>query len=195
MQLENRYPELEYFWKNYTRNQQKAVRRMQRDLLSKMQRTDFAPLTPAQHAALGKAATAQHGAVLDSLLDVVPPRPVPVLTTAQEAWLRGINCEAFSLENAVKLYANRVKPGATGVVVHTYKDGEAYEVEVLREDGNTLSVDTVTATELQEMARMEARDHVGDDALIARMQSTPDFGGGTLVELSAFVHRRRRSKK
>jgi len=36
-------------------------------------------------------------------------RPVPVLSPAQEAWLRGIDCEAFSLENAVKLYANRSK--------------------------------------------------------------------------------------
>jgi hypothetical protein len=34
-------------------------------------------------------------------------RPVPVLTAAQEAWLRGIDCEVFSLENAVKLYSNR----------------------------------------------------------------------------------------
>jgi hypothetical protein len=44
---------------------------------------------------------------------LVPPttarRPVPVLTATQEAWLRGIDCEAFSLEEAVKLYANREK--------------------------------------------------------------------------------------
>jgi hypothetical protein len=91
------------------------------------------------------------------------------------------------------MYANRVKPGATGVVVHTYEDGVAYEVEVLREDGNTVSVDTVTATELQEMAWLEERDNVSDEQLIARMQSVPESVGSLLVELSEFV--RRRSKK
>lgn len=36
-------------------------------------------------------------------------RSVSVLSPAQEAWLRGIELEAFSLENAAKLYANREK--------------------------------------------------------------------------------------
>lgn len=82
-------------------------------------------------------------------------RPVPVLTTAQEAWLTGINSEAFSLKNAVNLYANRVSPG-------------------------------------DELARIEARDQVSDEELIARMQVAPDMGGSMLVELSDFVRNRSR---
>jgi hypothetical protein len=34
-------------------------------------------------------------------------RPVPVLTPAQEAFHHGITPEAFSLEKAVEMYANR----------------------------------------------------------------------------------------
>jgi hypothetical protein len=109
LQNESAYPEFEFMWATYTPNQRKAVRRLRRDFLSKMQRTDFAPLTPAQHAVIGRAAPSQHRAVLDSLLHVGAPRPVPVLTTTQEAWLRGIDCEAFSLEKAVEMYASRSK--------------------------------------------------------------------------------------
>lgn len=75
-------------------------------------------------------------------------RHVPTLTVAQEAFLSGIDNERFSLENAVRLYANRVMPGATGVVVHTYPKNAAYEIEVLRPYGSTVSVNTVPANEL-----------------------------------------------
>ena len=77
------------------------------------------------------------------------PRRVPTLTAAQEAFLSGIENERFSLENAVKMYANGVLPGAVGAVVHTYPNNAAYEIEVLRSDGNTVAVNTVLAAELR----------------------------------------------
>ena len=41
-----------------------------------------------------------------------------------------------------------------------------------------------------ELKYMLARDEVSDDALVARMNSAPDMGGSTLVELSRFLGRR-----
>lgn len=119
----------------------KLVREIERNLLSEKKRRQIRGLDRMMEESkkLG---------LYDGELEGVPRRRVPMLTTAQEAWLKGINCEAFSLEHAVKLYANRTESGATGVVVHTHKDGEAYEVEVLREDGGTVAVNTVTAGEL-----------------------------------------------
>lgn len=107
----------------------------------------------------------------DDELDGVPLRPVPTLTREQETFHSGITPEAFSLDRAMQMYANRVNPGAIDVVVHKYKD-EAFEVE--------------------ELERMEARDRVSDNELIARMRAAPDLGGSTLVALSKFVRRRRK---
>jgi hypothetical protein len=88
LQHENAYPEFEFFWRSYTRTQQKAVRRMRRDLLSKMQRTDFEPLTPTQHAALGIAAPAQHGAVLASVLPSTAEKSVGELIVELSEFVR-----------------------------------------------------------------------------------------------------------
>ncbi len=43
-----------------------------------------------------------------------------------------------------------LEPGDVGVVVHTYGNGEAYEVEFLSFDGNTISVSTVEAADLRQ---------------------------------------------
>lgn len=43
--------------------------------------------------------------------------------------------------------------------------------------------------EQAEMAFLAAREQVSDDELIARMNSAPDLGGASLVELSNFVSR------
>ncbi len=77
------------------------------------------------------------------------PRRVPTLTAAQEAFLSGIDNERFSLEMAVNMYTNRVTLGTVGVVVHTYPNSAAYEIEVLRSDGSTVAVNTVSAAALR----------------------------------------------
>lgn len=41
-----------------------------------------------------------------------------------------------------------LEPGAVGVVVHVHKDFEAYEVEFLNQDGQTLGVGTLKARDL-----------------------------------------------
>lgn len=41
-----------------------------------------------------------------------------------------------------------LNPGAVGLVVHSYGNGEAYEVEFLSLDGNTIGVATVVAADL-----------------------------------------------
>ena len=77
------------------------------------------------------------------------PRQVPTLTAAQEVFLAGLNNKRFSLENVLKMYANGVEPGAAGVVVHTYSNNAAYEIEVLRSDGSTVTVNTVPVAALR----------------------------------------------
>ena len=42
-----------------------------------------------------------------------------------------------------------LEPGDVGVVVHTYGEGAAYEVEFLSLDGNTVGVATVEAADLR----------------------------------------------
>lgn len=44
--------------------------------------------------------------------------------------------------------------------------------------------------EIEERARIEARDQISDEALVARMLASPDVGGSTLVTLSNFVANR-----
>lgn len=44
--------------------------------------------------------------------------------------------------------------------------------------------------ELEERARIEARDQVSDEILVTRMLASPDTGGGTLVTLSNFIANR-----
>lgn len=44
--------------------------------------------------------------------------------------------------------------------------------------------------ELEERARIDARDRVSDDVLVARMLASPDAGGRALVALSQFVANR-----
>lgn len=43
-----------------------------------------------------------------------------------------------------------LEPGDVGVVVHVHGQGEAYEVEFLRPDGNTIGVETVDACDLRQ---------------------------------------------
>lgn len=74
----------------------------QRDFLSEKKRQQLRGLDRMMEASMALG-------LYDGELDGIPRRPVPALTTAQEAWLRGIEDEAFSLENAVKLYAKGSK--------------------------------------------------------------------------------------
>jgi len=43
-----------------------------------------------------------------------------------------------------------LEPGDVGIVVHAYGNGEAYEVEFLSLDGNTIGVSTVEAAGLRQ---------------------------------------------
>lgn len=43
-----------------------------------------------------------------------------------------------------------LEPGDVGVVVHTYENGAAYEVEFVSSDGNTIGVATVEAADLRQ---------------------------------------------
>lgn len=43
-----------------------------------------------------------------------------------------------------------LEPGDVGVVVHVHGQGEAYEVEFLSLDGNTIGVETVEAGDLRQ---------------------------------------------
>ena len=42
-----------------------------------------------------------------------------------------------------------LEAGDVGVVVHVHRNGEAYEVEFLTLDGNTIAVETLTARQLR----------------------------------------------
>lgn len=56
---------------------------------------------------------------------------------------------SWSFGRAVQRFANSIEPGAHGVVVHVHRNGVAYEIEVIQEDGYTIDVFTVTAKELR----------------------------------------------
>lgn len=88
LQNEKKYLDWEFAWAAYTSTQRKAVRRMRRDLLSKMQRTDFEPLTLTQHDALGKAAPAQHGVVPASVLPSTAEKSVGELIVELSEFVR-----------------------------------------------------------------------------------------------------------
>lgn len=49
------------------------------------------------------------------------------------------------------------RPGAVGVVVHSYRNGEAFEVEFLSPDGNTLGVAAVASADLLDTSQMNLR--------------------------------------
>jgi hypothetical protein len=69
LQLEDRYPEWNFFWESYSRNQRKAVRRLRRDSLKKMQHgSAFEPLNIAQHMVIKTAAPFCIEALLSSVL-------------------------------------------------------------------------------------------------------------------------------
>lgn len=71
LQLGDRYPEWNFIWESYTRNQKKAVRRLRRDLLKKMQHDPaFEPLTIAQHMVIEKASPFCTGASRASVLQL-----------------------------------------------------------------------------------------------------------------------------
>ena len=47
------------------------------------------------------------------------------------------------------LPAAGLEAGDVGVVVHVHRNGEAYEVEFMTLDGNTLTVETLTAQQIR----------------------------------------------
>lgn len=52
------------------------------------------------------------------------------------------------IAQAAHLYARRFDPDAYGVAVHTYRNGAAYLVEIVRANGTTLAVNTLSEAEL-----------------------------------------------
>lgn len=48
-----------------------------------------------------------------------------------------------------------LEAGDVGVVVHIYRDGEAYEVEFMALDGRTLTVETLAAPQVREARSMD----------------------------------------
>lgn len=71
IQLENSYPDLAFLWVTYTLNQRKAVRRMQRDLLSEKKRQQLRGLNQMMQASVELG-------LYDGELEGIPRRPVPV---------------------------------------------------------------------------------------------------------------------
>ncbi len=57
------------------------------------------------------------------------------------------------------LPAAGLEAGDVGVVIHAHRSGEAYEVEFMTLDGNTLTVETLTAKQIR-AARNQDIPHV-----------------------------------
>lgn len=64
------------------------------------------------------------------------------------------------------LHAAGLEAGDVGVVVHVLSNGEAYEVEFMTLDGNTLSVETLRATQIR-AARNRDIPHVRERTIAA----------------------------
>jgi len=71
-----------------------------------------------------------------------------------------------------------LEAGASGVVVHVYPNGVAYEVEFIGEDGRTLGVETMEYDELtpQQIAgiRADAEKHLPSGRVISRQSLFSD---------------------
>jgi hypothetical protein len=64
------------------------------------------------------------------------------------------------------LPAASLEAGDVGVVVHVHRDGQAFEVEFMTLDGNTLTVETLTATQIR-AARNRDIPHVRERTIAA----------------------------
>ena len=64
------------------------------------------------------------------------------------------------------LPAAGLEAGDVGIVVHVHRDGEAFEVEFMTLDGNTLSVETLTSTQIR-AARNRDTPHVRERVVSA----------------------------
>ena len=64
------------------------------------------------------------------------------------------------------LPAAGLEAGDVGVVVHVHRNGQAYEVEFMTLDGNTLSVETLAATQIR-AARNRDIPHVRERIVAA----------------------------
>ena len=64
------------------------------------------------------------------------------------------------------LPAAGLEAGDVGVVVHVHRHGQAYEVEFMTLDGNTLSVETLAATQIR-AARNRDIPHVRERIVAA----------------------------
>lgn len=51
-----------------------------------------------------------------------------------------------------ELPALRLLPGAVGVIIHVHEPGDAYEVELMSEDGHTIGIATLQADALHAKA-------------------------------------------
>jgi len=59
-----------------------------------------------------------------------------------------------------------LEAGDVGVVVHVHGNGQAFEVEFMTLDGNTLSIETLTATQIR-AARNRDIPHVRERTIAA----------------------------
>ena len=64
------------------------------------------------------------------------------------------------------LPAAGLEAGDVGVVVHVHRNGQAYEVEFMTLDGNTLSIETLAATQIR-AARNRDIPHVRERIVTA----------------------------
>jgi len=64
------------------------------------------------------------------------------------------------------LPAAGLEAGDVGVVVHVHRNGQVYEVEFMTLDGNTLSVETLSATQIR-AARNRDIPHVRERIVTA----------------------------
>ena len=59
-----------------------------------------------------------------------------------------------------------LEAGDVGVVVHVHRDGDAFEVEFMTLDGNTLTIETLTARQIR-AARDRDMPHVRERTVAA----------------------------
>ena len=74
--------------------------------------------------------------------------------------------EHSSVVSTEPLPAAGLEAGDVGVVVHVHRNGEAFEVEFMTLDGNTLTVETLTAKQIR-AARNRDIPHVRERPVAA----------------------------
>ena len=83
------------------------------------------------------------------------PRFVTAYPSSSKRMLKEIDIVVLTEDVTVDMTGETMKAGNVGTIVYVHGEGEAYEVEFLAPDGNTVGLATVQASQVRPVVRYE----------------------------------------